>query len=62
MGRAAAVARPGYIPGHGQSPADWTADRTGLPPGPLFCVIDEPTRGRAWSGTAVRAELRRLAI
>jgi hypothetical protein len=31
------------------------------PPGPLFCVIDGPTRGRAWSATAARAELRHLA-
>ena len=42
--------------------ADWTKDRTGLPPGPLFCVIDGPTRGRAWCATAVRAELRHLAV
>ena len=41
--------------------AGWTADRAVLPPGPLFCVIDGPTRGRAWSATAVRAELRHLA-
>ena len=39
----------------------WTADRVALPPGPLFCVIDGPTRGRAWSATAARAELRHLA-
>ena len=32
----------------------WTADRTALPPGPLFCVIDGSTRGRAWSATAAR--------
>jgi integrase len=42
--------------------ADWTADRALLPPGPLFCVIDGPTRGRAWCATAVRAELRHLAV
>ena len=41
--------------------AGWTADRAMLPPGPLFCVIDGPTRGRAWSATAARAELRHLA-
>ena len=41
---------------------DWTKDRTELPPGPLFCVIDGPTRGRAWCATAVRAELRHLAV
>jgi site-specific recombinase XerD len=28
---------------------------------PLFCVIDEPTRGRAWSSAAARADLRRTA-
>jgi site-specific recombinase XerD len=27
-----------------------------------FCVIDGPTRGRAWCATAVRAELRHLAV
>src|SRR5437588_8330716 len=36
-------------------------DGAALPPGPLFCVIDGPTCGRAWSATAVRAELRHLA-
>ena len=41
--------------------AEWTADRIALPAGPLFCVIGGPTRGRAWSATAVRAELRHLA-
>ena len=28
----------------------------------LFCVIDGPTRGRAWSATAARVELRHLAL
>ncbi len=42
--------------------AEWTADRIALPAEPLFCVIGGPTRGRAWSATAVRAELRHLAI
>ena len=37
------------------------ADRRELPVGPLFCVIDGPTRGRPWSSAAVRVELRRLA-
>ena len=27
-----------------------------LPVGPLFCVIDGPTRGRAWSASAARIE------
>jgi site-specific recombinase XerD len=40
----------------------WLERRVELPIGPLFCVIDGPTKGRrAWAGTAVRAELRRLA-
>ena len=39
----------------------WLAARVELPAGPLFCVIDGPTRGRPWSSTAVRSELRRLA-
>ena len=32
-----------------------------FPVGPLFCIIDGPTRGRAWPATAVRGELRTLA-
>jgi site-specific recombinase XerD len=39
----------------------WLTARVELPPGPLFCIIDGATRGRAWSAAAVRCELRRLA-
>jgi site-specific recombinase XerC len=39
----------------------WLAARVGLPVGPLFCIIDGPTRGRPWSGAAVRGEFRRNA-
>jgi site-specific recombinase XerD len=42
--------------------AAWLAHRVSLPPGPLFCVIDGSTRGRRWSATAARAELRALAV
>jgi site-specific recombinase XerD len=41
--------------------APWIIERTDLPVGPLFCVIDGPTRGRAWSASGVRVELRRVA-
>ncbi|MGH2908942.1 MAG: tyrosine-type recombinase/integrase, partial [Solirubrobacteraceae bacterium] len=41
--------------------AAWVEHRVGLPVGPLFCVIDGPTSGRAWSATAARRELRGLA-
>jgi site-specific recombinase XerD len=41
--------------------AAWLTLRVSLPPGPLFCVIDGPTRGRRWAATATRAELRQLA-
>ena len=40
----------------------WLAARLELPVGPLFCVIDGPTRGRPWSSAAVRVELHRLAV
>ncbi len=40
----------------------WLADRVGLPVGPLFSVIDGPTHGRAWSASAARIELHRLAL
>jgi site-specific recombinase XerD len=39
----------------------WLSARAQLPLGPLFCIIDGPTRGRPWSGAAVRGEFRRLA-
>ena len=41
--------------------AKWLAHRVSLPPGPLLCVIDGPTRGRRWTATAARDELRQLA-
>jgi integrase len=37
-------------------------NRGELPVGPLFCVIDGPTRGRAWSASAARIELHHLAL
>ena len=39
----------------------WLHARADLPVGPLFCIIDGRTRGRPWSGAAVRTEFRRLA-
>jgi len=39
----------------------WSDARAKLPIGPLFCIIDGPTRGRPWSGAGVRGEFRRLA-
>jgi site-specific recombinase XerD len=39
----------------------WLAARVELPIGPLFCIIDGPTRGRLWSSANVRVEFRRLA-
>jgi site-specific recombinase XerD len=39
----------------------WLNARAELPIGALFCIIDGPTRGRPWSGAAVRIEFRRLA-
>src|SRR3954465_11372091 len=39
----------------------WLTARQPMPVGPLFCVINGHTRGRAWSATAARAALRRRA-
>ena len=39
----------------------WCQLRLTLPIGPFFCVVDRATRGRGWSQTGARAELRRLA-
>jgi site-specific recombinase XerD len=40
----------------------WRQARLELPVGPFFCVINGGTRGRAWSQTGARAELRGLAV
>ena len=40
----------------------WLELRLELPVGPLFCVINGPTRGRHWSSAAAREDLRRTAI
>lgn len=39
----------------------WLERRSSISMGPLFCVIDGPTRGRPWTAPAVRIQLRRLA-
>jgi integrase len=39
----------------------WLDARLELPVGPLFCVVNGPTCGRAWSSAAARAALRRTA-
>jgi site-specific recombinase XerD len=39
----------------------WLIARVALPIGPLFCVINGRTRGRPWTTTGARAELRRAA-
>jgi len=39
----------------------WLDNRVTLPVGPLFCVIEGPSRGRPWGAPAVRIQLRRLA-
>jgi integrase len=38
----------------------WLAHRARMPVGPLFCVINGPTRGRPWLGSAARDQLRHL--
>jgi site-specific recombinase XerD len=39
----------------------WLELRIAMPVGPLLCVINGPTRGRAWASDAARAQLRRVA-
>ena|ERR1700733_10405291 len=55
------VGRDG-VPVANEQLAAWLAHRVSLPPGPLFCVIDGPKRGRRWSAAAARSELRQLAV
>ena len=40
----------------------WLELRVELPVGPLFCVINGPTRGRQWSSAGARARMRRSAV
>jgi site-specific recombinase XerD len=40
----------------------WMNARRELPVGPLFCIIDGPTRGKPWSAAAVRREFRLVAV
>ncbi len=40
----------------------WVEHRARMPVGPLFCVVNGPTRGRPWSGSAARNQLRHLAV
>src|SRR3954471_1531272 len=39
----------------------WLEARRSMPIGALFCVVRGPTRGRPWSASSVRAQLRRVA-
>jgi site-specific recombinase XerD len=39
----------------------WLEYRASLPVGALFCVMSGGTRGRPWSGPAIRTQLQRLA-
>src|SRR3954471_16410187 len=39
----------------------WLKARVELPVGPLFCIVNGPTRGRPWTAGAARSELRRVA-
>jgi integrase-like protein len=57
-GRRREVGMDEWAWGHLQS---WIDARVELPVGPLFCVINGPTRGRPWSPAAARADLRRVA-
>ena len=59
--RAAGAARSAWTPGGSEQLRPWLTARVELPIGPLFCVIDGPTRGRPWSSANVRVEFRRLA-
>jgi site-specific recombinase XerD len=40
----------------------WLRARAAMPVGPLFCVIDGRSRGRAWAPSAARAALSRRAV
>jgi site-specific recombinase XerD len=39
----------------------WLQERKGLPPGPIFCVVEGPTAGMRWACTDVRRQLHQAA-
>ncbi len=45
----------------GEQLRPWLDARAELRVGPLVCIVTGPTRGRAGSNTAVRAQLRHVA-
>jgi site-specific recombinase XerD len=59
--RAVAAAKVGMDAWGCEELQPWLELRMKLPFGPLFCVINGPTRGRPWSSAAARADLRRTA-
>jgi hypothetical protein len=40
----------------------WLEVRLGLPIGPLFCAVKGKAGGRPWTSSAVRSQLRHLAL
>jgi integrase len=54
-------ARSAWTPGAGSTCRPGSATGSTLPVGPLFRIIDGPTRGQPWSSAGVRVEFRRLA-
>jgi hypothetical protein len=58
--RPASAARSAWTTGAG-STRGLDRARTEMPVGPLFCIIDGPSRGGPWSSDAPRAQLCRLA-
>ena len=60
--RAGTGARSGWTGGAGKTSEPGVSERLELSAGPLFCVIDGPTRGRAWSASSARIELHRVAL
>jgi integrase len=57
----AGAARSGWTTGPGGQLEPWLTDRVELPVGPLFFVVNGPTRGRPWLAGAAHAELRSIA-
>ena len=68
-GGAACPARQGRTASRGRDDdwgwghlSPWITKRLELPLGPLFCIIEGPTRGRPWPQTGALSQLRRLAV
>jgi hypothetical protein len=61
-GRAASEGWSGWTTGGGSTSLAGPSTASSCRSDPLFCILAGPTRGRGWSATGARGELRRATV